>query len=476
MGVAEAVSKPGRGLRARLTFSYILLFSVVLAGIGISVSQLLTALVREQAEMVLAEEWGTLLAYMRLEGGQLRWAYDPEDPEQAFALQRLQGVLLVADSRGKIIEISNGYRALGGEQAVALRDAIRAQNPRFFVRREAGGNEYLIRIGKHREQGEDYAVALGMPMMESSKLPGQFRRIYFLAAPALLAGIGVAGWFAARRALMPLKNLAEAARSISEGNLSLRIREPGGRDEIGNLVDTFNRMMDRLERSFNQTRQFTVDASHELKTPLTAVRGQLEVALLTAQTPEQFRDAIVAAMSDVERLSQISKTLVQLARAESGQIRLRRTEEDLAEIVEAAISMFEAAAGEKRIRLETSLWRPCRAEVDRGLMEQLVYEIVSNAMQFTPAGGMVKVELMRRRGEAVLSVSDTGPGMGEEHLGKIFQRFYRVRTGNSSAGGAGLGLAWAAWIAQAHGGRIEARSAEGQGSTFVTHLPEREAG
>lgn len=459
-------------MRARLTFSYILLFSVVLAGIGISVRQLLTALVRQQAEMVLAEEWGTLLAYMRLEGGRLKWAYEPEDPEQAFALQRLQWVLLVADSRGEISEISNGYKALGGEPAEVLRDASRAQNPRFIVRREAGGNEYLIRIGKHREEGRDYAVALGMPLMEFSQLPEQFTQVYVLAAPALLAGIGVAGWFAARRALMPLKNLAEAARSISEGNLSLRIRETGSRDEIGHLVETFNSMMDRLEKSFHQTRQFTVDASHELKTPLTAARGQLEVALLTAQTPEQFRDAIVAAMHDVERLSRISKTLVQLARAESGQITLQRRREDLAEIAEAVISVFEATAGEKQIRLETSVSRPCFAELDRGLVEQMVYQIVSNAMQFTPAGGVVKVELNRSGEEAVLSVSDTGPGIGAEHLDKIFQRFYRVRAGNSLEGGAGLGLAWAGWIAKAHGGRIEVRSAEGQGSTFLAHLPE----
>jgi signal transduction histidine kinase len=275
---------------------------------------------------------------------------------------------------------------------------------------------------------------------------------------------------------MPLKNLAEAARSVSEGNLSLRIRETGSRDEVGHLVETFNRMMDRLEKSFSQARQFTVDASHELKTPLTAVRGQLEVALLTARTPEQFRDAIVAAMHDVERLSRISKTLVQLARAESGQITLRRKQEDLAEITEAAVSIFEATAEEKQIRLETSISKPCMTEADRGLVEQLVYQILSNAMQFTPAGGVVKVELKRGGGEAVLSVSDTGPGIGEEHLDKIFQRFYRVRTGDSSQGGAGLGLAWAAWIAAAHGGRIEVRSAEGRGSTFLAHLPEAGSG
>lgn len=469
----EPASAPGRGLRIRLTLSYVILFAIVLTAIGIVVRQLLTTIVRAQAESVLTEEWSTLLAYLRLENGRVSWAYDPEDPEQSFALQRIQGVLLIADSRGQILEISHGYRALGAEPPVVLRDALRAPQPRFFLRHEPAGDQYLVRIGRHRERGQDYAVALGMPMIESAQLPGQFTRIYFLVSPLLLLLIAILGWFAARRALEPLQRLAEAARSVSDGNLSLRIQHTNSHDEIGHLVITFNRMMDRLEASFHQVRQFTVDASHELKTPLTAVRGQLEVALLTAQTPDQFREAVGAAIEDVERLSQITKNLVQLARAESGQIQLSKASEDLCDILREVSSLFEAAATEKAIRLELTLPRACSLEVDRTLFEQLVFQLLSNAVKVTPEGGAVRIQLSRRMGEIVLAISDTGPGIPAEHQQRIFERFYRVRTGKTTpARGAGLGLTLASWIAGAHGGRIDVHSTEGQGATFLLYLPE----
>ena len=439
-----------RSLRLRLTISYILLLLVVLASIGAVFQQVLRRIVRQQAERVLTEEWGVLLAYLRLEDGRVAWAYDPEDPEQAFTIQRLQGVLLVADSDGRILEASNGYRALGGEQAVLLRDAIRSPEPRFLVRREAGGDEYLVRIGRHREKGRDYAVALGMPMLESWRLPERFLRIYFLVSPLLLIVTGLIGWFAARRALEPLKRLAEAARAVSEGNLGLRIPHTGTEDEAGHLVVTFNRMMDRLEASFQQIRQFTVDASHELKTPLTAVRGQLEVALLTARTPEQYRDSIVSALHDVEKLSRIMKSLVYLARAESGQITPALDREDLADIVRQALPVFDAAAAEKGLRLADSLPGQCPVRADRHMIEQAVFQLVSNAVNFSPPGGEVRIAVGISGPDAFVTVADTGPGIAPEHLPKIFERFYRVRSGQSnSAAGAGLGLPLAE-IGRAH--------------------------
>lgn len=472
MALPVPVELETRSLRIRLTVSYILLLSLVLASIGLVFKQILTRIVREQAEQVLTEEWGALLAYLRLEDGRVAWTYDREDPEQAFTLQRLQGVLLVADSEGRILEMSNGYQALGGEQAVLLRDVIRSPAPRFLVRHEPGGDQYLVRIGRHRERGRDYAVALGMPMPESSGLPERFLRIFFLVSPVLLLSIGLLGWFAVRRALEPLKRLAEAARSVSEGNLGMRIPQPKTEDEVGHLVVTFNRMMDRLEATFHQIRQFTVDASHELRTPLTAVRGQLEVALLTAQTPEQYRESIVAALQDVEKLSQITKTLVYLARAESGQIAPMFEREDLAEIVLQVLSVFEAPAEEKRIQLETDLAAGCVCEADRAMIEQLIYQLVSNAVNFTQEGGKVKVALSRKDGGVEILVKDNGPGIGKEHLARIFERFYRIRSGQGNgASGAGLGLPLASWIAHAHGGRIEVRSEEGMGTVFTVNLP-----
>lgn len=180
----------------------------------------------------------------------------------------------------------------------------------------------------------------------------------------------------------------------------------------------------------------------------------------------------MAALQDVEKLSRIMKTLVQLTRAESGQVALRKTREDMAEIARHVASMFEIAAGEKAIRLECRLPETCPLDLDRALVEQLMYQLLSNAVNFTPQGGLVKITLHEEPGEVRLSVSDTGPGIPKEHVDRIFERFYRVRNAKTNAAsGAGLGLPLAAWVAAAHGGRIEVQTKEGAGSVFAVCLP-----
>jgi len=472
LGSEVRIGRPGHGLRIRLTLSYVLLFAIVLAAIGIIVRQLLTTMASQQAQRVLTEEWGTLLAYLRIENGKVAWSYDPQDGEQALAVRRLQRVLLIADRKGEPILVTGGLKALLSESPIVFREALQAQQPRFLTRTEPDGDEYLIRIGRHRWGGSDFVVAMGLPMTDSGNMPAVFTKVYFSASPILLLGIGLIGWFTARRALEPLNRMAETARSVSEGTLGLRIIPLKSEDEVGHLVVTFNRMMDRLEASFNQIRQFTIDASHELRTPLTGIRGQLEVALLTARTPEQFREAIVTAMQDVEKLSQITKSLVQLARAESGQTELHKSPEDLVEVAGGVIALFAVAAGERGVRLESSLPASCPVDIDRTQVEQMLHQLLANAINFTPVGGLVSVQLSRQGDELVLCVSDTGPGIGQEHLSKVFERFYRVRSGNgATAGGAGLGLTLASWIAAAHGGRIDVSSAEGRGTTFQVYLP-----
>jgi signal transduction histidine kinase len=230
--------------------------------------------------------------------------------------------------------------------------------------------------------------------------------------------------------------------------------------------------MERLEANFEQMRRFTVDASHELRTPLTAVRGQLEVALMTARTPEQFRTAVENTLQDVERMGRIVKSLLDLARAESGQVGLRRAAIELPPLIDQIAAQFRMVAEEKQIRVLVETPESCRAEVDRTQFERLLSNLLSNAVQYTQDGGEVAVKLERQGEQIHLSVRDNGPGIAAVHLPRIFERFYRVREGErGSEKGLGLGLAFAVWIVKAHGGQIEVHSQLGQGTTFDIHLP-----
>ncbi len=275
--------------------------------------------------------------------------------------------------------------------------------------------------------------------------------------------------------MRPLQDVVRTSESITGANLSLRIPSRGAGDELDRLIDTFNRMVERLENSFQQMRQFTTDVSHELRTPITAVRGQLEVALMTARREEELRDAIQAALEETERLSNLVKAMLALSHAESGQTILRRQRLDLAVLAGDIAEQFRILADEAGIHLVTALSANCEAAVDRTQFERLVSNLLANAIKHTPAGGEIRLTLTPLTAAVELIVEDTGCGIPPEHLPHIFDRFFRVP--GASAGserGLGLGLSFVDWIVRAHIGRIEVSSQPGRGTKFVVRLPRAE--
>lgn len=456
----------------RLTLSYVLLFAVVLVSIGFVFRQALALVLHQQSERVLDEAWSGVRGYLRLQGKELVWAFDPDDSEEAYAVERLRRVLLLTDPQGNILEISNGYSALGEEpRELIQRVARRAQTVTEF-RQDQKGASYMVRMGLIRDQGKAYFLAIGLPVEDTLRVSERLVGIYFVSVPVMLLAIVILGWYAAGRALQPLQEVARAAETVAAGNLNRRIQPRGTDDELDQLSDTFNHMMERLGQNFHQIQQFSVDASHELRTPITAIRGQLEVALFTADTKEQYREAIETALQDVERLGQIVNSLLMLAQAESGQLELQKTPQDLSGIVEELVNQFRLVADEKQIRLRSVCPGSVLAEVDRAQFGRLVNSLLSNAVKYTQEGGEVDVLLSEDGGEVCLTVSDNGPGIAAVHLPHIFERFYRVRDGDRDEDkGIGLGLAFVVWIVRAHGGRINVSSEPGEGATFEVTLP-----
>jgi signal transduction histidine kinase len=206
------------------------------------------------------------------------------------------------------------------------------------------------------------------------------------------------------------------------------------------------------------------------------VRGQLEVALFTAKTVEQYRDAIVDSLSDIERLSQIVRALLLLSQAETGQVVLQKQQLDLVEVTDGVVDQFQIPAEGTDVTLEfINHAGHCTGEFDRVQIERMLSNLLSNAIKFTPAGGQVRVWIDRRDDVAEIRVEDTGEGIPAEHLPHIFDRFYRVRGAAgeqaSPEKGLGLGLSFVAWIVKAHGGTVDVQSEAGKGTTFVVKLP-----
>jgi heavy metal sensor kinase len=430
------------------------------------------------------------------------WYYDQDDPDEKTAVLDIQKIFLITDRDGNVIQdattgdrqVSSTYESIGIDPPPEVRARVqeamqflKTQKPGapgkafWSYREDADGNRFLIRSAVFLDEGRfqpghhvPYYVSIGMPLADNDKTLSQFTWVYVAVIPGALILGSFLGWVMAGRALTPVMDIARAAQRISGSNLSLRIptRETG--DELDYLILTFNRMIDRLESSFQQMKQFSADVSHELRTPITGIRGQLEVALFTAQTTDQYREAMFNALQDIDRLSQIVRALLLLSQAESGQLVLQKSRLNLSGVVSDLVDQFQIPAEGAGVRLSADLPEECFVEGDRVQLERLITNLLSNAMKFTPEGGEVRLRLSSSPKFVEIVVEDTGRGIATEHLPHIFDRFYRVPGSGGAPGpeqGLGLGLSFVAWIVKAHHGRIDVDSTPGKGTRFTIQLP-----
>lgn len=313
-------------------------------------------------------------------------------------------------------------------------------------------------------------VQVAMPLDNVEEARSRFLFILLGLAPLALGGAGVGGWFLARRALAPVDTMVETARKISAEDLSQRLDAPERRDEVGRLAEVLNDMLARLEQSFATVRHFSADAAHELRTPLTILKGELEVASRSPQSEEEYRRVLMSCLEEVDRLSALVEDLLFLARSDSGNVGAPQITVNFADILDdvtpALAALAEDAGIDCRIRPMQSLW----VRGSESLLFRLIFNLGENAIKYTPTGGVVTIMLEQENDKALLTVTDTGPGITPEEQEHIFDRFFRGDRARSR-GGTGLGLALARSIVLLHRGQITVESTPGEGSTFRVTLP-----
>jgi signal transduction histidine kinase len=467
-----------RSLRMRLTLSYILFFSAILGCGGVLFERALDSMLQQQSELMLEQEWGDVLAYLSQGTTPPTWLPHVNAAGEADVVARIRQCIRIESLDGEVWELSPRFNQLADYNFIDHDEALASPRPILKVKHGAKGETYMVLMGRAHDEGKEFYLAIGVPVRGLLVILQGFVHTYFLALPAVLVIIGFFGWFVARRALVPVEELAAAAGAVSGGHLDVRLAEHGTGDELDKLICTFNSMMERLSQSFEQISQFSVNASHELRTPITAARGNLEVALLSATTVPQYRDAITEAVQDLELLSGLVNELLLLTQAESGQLVLHPKRYNLVSLVENVLSEHHLTAMAKKLRLDAEMpEHHCFAHVDRQQFERMLSNLVSNAVRYTPPGGAVRIALAYGGGipgDIRLSVSDTGPGIAPEHQPHIFDHLYKIRGVQAGGGGGlGLGLSFALWTARAHGGRIDLKSELGHGSTFTVVLPAR---
>jgi heavy metal sensor kinase len=293
-------------------------------------------------------------------------------------------------------------------------------------------------------------------------------------ATVVIAGTAatlVGAWWFTGWAVQPVSEITEQATRIEAGTLDQRIVAHADTDEYRDLVAMLNRMLERLERQFNAQRRLTADVGHELRHPLTALRGEIEVALRADRSPREYRNVLRSALEEIEHLTGMSEDLLLISRAEAHLLVLRPTQADVNAIVTRELDGLHAVVEEKDLTVDRSLAADRPATVDPALFARMVQHLLSNAVKFTPVGGRVSVATKSGPEGVRLSVQDSGPGIALADLPHVFEPFYRANSARTRGTGTGLGLAMVGAITRLHGGRIQASSADGGGARFELELP-----
>jgi heavy metal sensor kinase len=472
-------------IRRRLAFWYTVALGITVVAFGAALylerrqSSLRELDRRVSLESDLANRW--LVESYQVLGRLVSQAPSPSlDPGISAYLEAFRDYLVVADTAHNVVALSGVTRTLSAGDLEALSAPLRSLGPlRATGALDLPGGGGALRYVATRVDSAGPGIGgllVATPTRDVVYGPAALLQSMLLIAPIVLLCSAALGWWLAGTSLRPLLRITDELEAISDGrSLHRRLAVPLSGDEISRLVVTLNGMLARLEQSFAGLRRFTADASHELKTPLMVLRAGVERGLTHPKTPQEVLQALDETLDQINQMTEMVDNLLTLARADEGRAPLAVEQTDLRELV-ADISETAGMLGEDaQIRVKTDIPAgPVRLAVDRHRIRELLLNLVTNAIKYTPAGGMVGLSLSEGADGVTLTVSDTGVGIAPGDLPHIFDRFWRADPARSRTGeraGTGLGLAITKWIAEAHGGTITVQSRPGRGTLFTVRLP-----
>lgn len=328
-------------------------------------------------------------------------------------------------------------------------------------------------LGRFGPPHDRHVLQVAAPLAPRDDMVARLAVFFATLAGVVLVGSAAGGWWLAGRAVRPVHEVIDQAEEIGAGSLGHRIQAWSDTREYHRLVEVLNTMLDRIQQAFDTQTRFTADASHELRSPLTALRGEIEIALRKERSAGEYRDVLGSNLEEILRLSRITEDLLTLARADTGALSPRWDAVDAEEFAARLTERFHRTANEAGVALEVAVDRIGTLLIDPGLVGQIVWNLVDNAIKFTPRGGRVDVGLSRTENELHIEVLDTGPGLGPDP-DLLFDRFYRAdsaRTPGGETPGTGLGLAIVHAIAEGLGGSVEAENRSRGGARFRVVVP-----
>ncbi len=345
------------------------------------------------------------------------------------------------------------------------------ENVDFFIPTYLAGGARLIAKPIYENQKIVYFIQIGIDLGQIERALSNYRRNGLFVFPLVFVIAMAGGLILARRSLAPLAKITASAKDINVSNLDKRLHLRNTGDELDELAGAFNDVFARLQKSYQKIVQFTADASHELRLPITTIRGEAEVVLERERSIEEYKEVLASIIEEFERLSKMINSLLILSRADSGHERLEFQEIELGRLIKQVYEFFRVVAESKGIDLRIKGSAVCITG-DKTNLERLFSNLIDNAIKYTLSGGQVEIKIESNASFAIVSIKDTGIGISQNELTKIFDRFYRVDKSRARVlGSIGLGLSICQSIVEIHHGEIKVESWVGSGSTFTVLLP-----
>jgi two-component system OmpR family sensor kinase len=459
-------------LRSRLTWVYTAIFGVLLTAVGVASYRVLAYQLDADANARLAELTDGLHGYLQFDGTAPRLVFDATDAAEAAFIQEATRYYQVFEAgSGRLLVQSDALRPMGVDFAPS---EVRAyiDRPRIHDLQTDYGRVRFSNTVLRPDKGSCFLLQVGISMASTDRTLDRFLVLLLVGVPAGLVVAFTIGHWAARLALSPLTRLADATRLIGVDDLSRRVPLRGAGDELDGVAAAFNQTLARLERTIGDMRQFSAALAHELRTPLAALRGSVELALRERAGDAASSERLASQLEEIDKLTHLIDQILVLARADAGQIPLSSAAVDLCAMASSIVTQLEPVAQASRVELRCDACTSVVVRGDADWLKRLLLNLLDNALRFTPSGGLVSVTVSQEHAMATLRVRDTGDGIDPDLLPHIFERFVRAETSRARVqSGAGLGLALAKWIVERHRGRIGVESRVGRGTTFTVELP-----
>jgi heavy metal sensor kinase len=447
------------------------IFATLFAGFFFSAYHLVARQLDDDASDELTDRVEGLRGYLQFENEVPVLRYDQEAPEVNLFVRNATRFFQIYDLTDLSLVTQSQDMRLLGLSFVPKELELSGRGGFFDINTDEGPLRFL-NTHVRSPSGREFLVQVGVSLKPMEDALGRLASLGLWLGPLALLVAATSGWFMASRALNPVRDLVRAAKRIDVSSLHHRLPVTGNRDELDELATTFNEAFARLDAAVGEMKQLMAGMAHELRTPLAALRGEAELALLHGQSVDEFKSVLTSQLEDIDKLTRLIGQLLTVTKAESGLLRLDSKPVDMEALLKDLADTLSVLAAARGIALNFEYGPNLHAVGDAQWLKHAVLNVIDNAIKYTPEGGSVTVRGIRSDSAVMVEVIDTGFGIAAEVLPHIFERFYRSDSLlTKDIEGVGLGLNLAKWIVDHHGGTIDVESQVGKGSRFVIRLP-----